>query len=70
MQVERRKELLRTVNHTTHMKEIAYYFFINFSPQLPQRQLPGLQNLSAFEHELDFSDFLLLRKKMTATVSS
>lgn len=54
------------------MKETSYYFFINFSPQLPQRQLPGLQNLSAFEHELDVSDFLLLRKKkkMTATVSS
>lgn len=45
--------------HRTHERDHLLLFFINFSPQLPHRQLPGLQHLSAFGHELHFSDFLL-----------
>lgn len=59
MRVEGDEDCLEqeTAPHTRTRSLIT--FFINFSPQLPQRQLPGLQHLSAFGHELDFSDFLL-----------
>ena len=32
----------------TYMKEIVYSFFINVSPQIPQRHFPGLQHLNTF----------------------
>lgn len=44
------------MGHATNEKEkglpINFCLFVNFSPQLPQRQLPGLRHQNAFAHEL------------------
>ena len=47
----------RHVGPVTYMKEIVSSFLINFSPQLPQRHLPGLQHLNASARELYSFDF-------------